>query len=103
MSGAVFLPRAQVEEIRYQQREWKAGYAAAVRHNRWTTVGVALVVFAALRRWRVPVLAIAAWGLALILAFWWLILILLAVEVGRRRRVHQALAITFVDDPFPEP
>ena len=101
MSAADFLPRAQVEEIRYQQREWKAGYAAALRHRQWTILGVALGVFVALRRWKVPVLAIVIWGLAFVIAFWWLIVILGVIEVRRRRRVRRSLAATFLDDPFP--
>jgi hypothetical protein len=39
MSATDHLPRAQAEEIRFQQREWKAGYAAARRHQRWTSSG----------------------------------------------------------------
>jgi hypothetical protein len=64
-------------------------------------VGLAVVVFAAMRRWRIPVVAIVAWGLTFVLAFWWLILILVVVEVRRRRRVQRALVSTFADDPFP--
>ena len=101
MSSSDFLPRAQAEEIRYQQREWKAGYAAARRHQRWTTIGVAVTVFVAMRRWLVPVCAIIAWGLVFALAFWWLIGILVAVEFRRRHQVQQALANMFTDDPFP--
>ena len=101
MSANDYLPRAQAEEIRYQQREWKAGYAAAHRRHRWTILGVALLVYLALRSWRVPVVVIAAWGLAFVLAFWWLVLILGAVEVRQWRQVRRALAATFADDPFP--
>ena len=101
MSASDHLPRAQSEEIRYQQREWKAGYAAALRHQSWTTVGAATAVFLALRRWKVPVLIIAGWGLAFALAFWWLIAILFVIELHHRRRVRQALVATFADDPFP--
>ncbi len=101
MSAADHLPRAQAEEIRYQQKEWKAGYAAARRHQRWTTMGVIVTVFLALRRWKVPVVAIVAWGLALVLAFWWLILLLAVIEVRRRNRFRGVLEATFADDPFP--
>lgn len=101
MSAIDHLPRAQAEEARFQQREWKAGYAAARRHQTSTLVGLALVVFVAMRRWRVPVVAIVAWGLAFVLAFWPVILLLVVVEVRRRRLVERALVSTFVDDPFP--
>ena len=103
MRATGHLPRTQAEEIRFQHREWKAGYAAAHRHQRWTLVGVAVVVFVAMRRWRVPVVAIVGWGLVFVFAFWPVILILVVVEVRRRRRVRRALASTFGDDPFPEP
>jgi len=55
-------------------------------HERWTILGVTLAMFLALRRWKVPVLAIAAWGLTFVLAFWWLILILASLNctVGDR-------------------
>jgi hypothetical protein len=101
MSAIDHLPRAQAEEIRYQQREWKAGYAAARRHQRWTLVGLFVVVFVAMRRWRIPVVAIMAWGPAFVLAFWPVLLILVVVEVRHRRNVHRALLSTFADDPFP--
>lgn len=101
MSSADFLPGAQVEEIRYQQSEWKAGYAAVIRHKQWTIVGVALAVYLALRRWKVPVFAILVWGLAFVLAFGPVILILVTIEAHRRRRVRQALVATFADNPFP--
>jgi hypothetical protein len=48
-----------------------------------------------------PVAAIVAWGLAFVLAFWPVILILVVVEVRRRRRVERSLVSTFADDPFP--
>jgi|GEM_PF-5886664 len=101
MSAIDHLPRAQAEEVRFQQREWKAGYAAARRHQRWTLVGLSVAVFLAMRRWRVPVVAIIAWGMAFVIAFWWLILILAVVEIRHRRGVQRALASTFADDPFP--
>jgi hypothetical protein len=102
MSATDQLPRAHAEEIRFQQKEWKAGYAAARRHQRWTLVGLAVVAFVAMRRWRVPVVAIVAWGLAFALAFWPVILALVVVEVRQRRLLHRALIRTFADDPFPE-
>jgi len=101
VSAADYLPRAQAEEIRYQQREWKAGYAAARRHDQLTLVGVAVAMFLALRRWKVPAVAIIAWGLALAVAFWWLILVLAIIEVRRRHWFRTAVAATFTDDPFP--
>ncbi len=101
MSAGDYLPRAQAEEIRFQQREWKAGYAAARRHQRWTIVGVALAVLLAFRRWKVPVVAIAAWGFVFVLAFWWLIVILGVMELRRRRQIRRALADTFANDLFP--
>lgn len=76
-------------------REWKAGYAEARRHKQWTTFGVAVLVCLTFRRWRVPVLVIAAWGLAFVFAFWWLIHFLGVVEVRRRRLVRRALVATF--------
>lgn len=76
-------------------REWKAGHAEARRHKQWTTFGVAVLVYLAFRRWRVPVPVIAARGLAFVLAFWWLILILGVVEVRRRWLVRRALVATF--------
>ena len=101
MSATDQLPRAQAEEIRFQQWEWKAGYAAARRHQRLTLVGLAIVVFMAMRRWRVPVVAIIAWGLTFVLAFWPIFLLLAIIEVRRRRRVRRALNATFKDDQFP--
>jgi len=70
-------------------------------HERWTILGVTLAMFLALRRWKVPVLAIAAWGLTFVLALWWLILILGVIELHRRRQVRHALSATFALDPFP--
>lgn len=101
MSATGHLPRAHADDLRVQQREWMAGYATARQHQRWTLVGPAVVV--AMRGWPVPVVAIGDWGVVFVLAIWPALLMLVVVEVRRRRRVRRALRRAFADDPRPEP
>jgi hypothetical protein len=95
------LLRAQAEEIRYQEIQWKAGYLAAHRHAKWTAVGVVLAVILLCRRRRFPVGLVILWMAAAALCLWPVTLTVVVFELWRYRQRIKALA-NREPEPFPD-
>jgi uncharacterized membrane protein YkvI len=95
------MTRGQVEQIRYAEAEWKAGYAAAVRHKRWTVAGVIVAAVVVLRRHGFPYLIALLWVAIGCLCLWPIVAMGLVLEHRRRKAVRAALVHRHSDDPFP--
>jgi hypothetical protein len=91
----------QIEEVRYQERQWKAGYRAARRHREMTVVAIVIAAVVLLRRWRFPTAVIFAWITAALICFAPVWIVAGLFEIRRRHKVKAALRLTEKDDLFP--
>jgi hypothetical protein len=90
----------ELEAMRYAEAEWKAGYAAATRHRRWTVAAVIAAGVLVLRRRGFPLVAAVLWVAIGCVALWPVVVVGLMVEHRRRRKVRAAIANT-EPEPFP--